>query len=238
MLGELVAGRTRLFYVCITQACHRNLYEFEQRLEFFKEREMMSNQRRKKSPKQKLDQNSAAVLDEDEQQKLIAELEQQARQQGRRAKVWISGLGLAVLLGYLTLAAHQAWRPWALLPHSPFEDVGMQPSSVSVAHLGSAAVVLLAALAVAAFSQQQEDEGWAHLLRVSGTIALMVTLFWSAACLRLARRNDADFPWRVVWLPVAPGAYVLAAGAVINTLYSLKPEFVKLRAARYRLKSA
>lgn len=169
---------------------------------------------------------------------VIAELERDAARQARYTKTLIGGAGMVLCAVFIGMAYFQAKYPWKMRHEAPFRDA-VPSASVVIGELGSAACIAAAVAAVLDYGSRAEGR-WQRLLTTSATMAVVVLIFWATAIVKSFAQERAQLGrvWLVIWKPLAPIAFVAAAATTIDGLHKLRPEFSRLKAARYNLKHA
>lgn len=178
------------------------------------------------------------MLDCQEQEELIASLQQQLAQQTQKTKKLVGSGGTVVALIFILFALYQAIYPWQLPHHAPFRDI-IHPASVVIAELGAAITTGYATATVLAFGSRSLPV-WRRNLVFCTTLALFMFLFWATAIYKLVVQGNWPLGalWRVLWKPLAPAFCVAAAVLLIDGLGEIRPELAKLQASKYQLKKA
>lgn len=177
------------------------------------------------------------LLDDQEQEELIAALENQAQKQSQRTRSVVTLLGSVLSIIYMLLALHQTIWPWTVRVHAPFQNI-LQPVAIIAAHTGTAISIILSSGAVL-LSQSGGQEHWQNALRLSGTLVMFISTFWGAALYRVARQTQGlDVIGGLLWLLITPMLYLGFMAALVRMLASTRPELARLRAYRYRHKKA
>ena len=178
------------------------------------------------------------LLDNQEQEELIASLERDVATQTQKTKTVVGGGGASVALLFILSALYQAVYPWQLPHHAPFRNI-IHPASVVVAELGAAGTAAYATSAVLAFGSRSELI-WRRNLVFCSTLALFMFGFWATAIYKVFMQGNLPLGslWRVLWRPFAPAFCVAAAVVLIDGLGEIRPELAKLHASKYNLKKA
>jgi len=181
------------------------------------------------------------LMDDEEQNQLIKELEATAALHSQSVKRWsaITGASLSALYTFFIL--HHLLFPWQLSHHALFEQE-IKSSSLIIAHIAAIITIFLSSGAVsiadASPSPSSPDAPWQTAFRLSGTLAIFATLFWSVAVYQVYPTLPLNAAWRILWLPAAPVLYVSVMAVLINGIASANPELTRLRAYKYRHKKA
>ncbi|KAI8476044.1 MAG: hypothetical protein J3K34DRAFT_516954 [Monoraphidium minutum] len=192
-------------------------------------------------------------LDEQEQLQVIRDLESMQASQARwfRAVFGAGAAGGAAFFGYAARA--QAARPWEVRYTGELRTVVSGGGVVAAllaqsAALAAAAAALLLRLpprpgtAAAAGPAPPPPDGGAPARRALAAAALAAAgaaAYWGGALARSLRRYGPDHGahWDLIWLPLAPLAYVLLCWYVIRSVAGTRAEIDKLRRMTYSFKS-
>lgn len=183
------------------------------------------------------------ILDDEEQEGVIAALEGQALAQVSRAKFWVGTGGVLFTSMYIMFSIIQIIEPWTLLHHTPFRLI-LPLTLTVVAEMLAGGAIALATLSLVKFQfrDAMPDRSRNLLLKSSIYLAVVVFAFWVTSIVRLAISNPDQVKglrfWRIFWKPLLPGLSVLGVVWTINGLNSIRRELSQLRSAKYTLKQA
>jgi hypothetical protein len=182
-------------------------------------------------------------LEDEQQERMIASLEDEALAQVARAKFYVGAGGVLFSLMYIIFAIIQLRDPWRLLHHSPFRLI-LSSSLTVAAEILAAVAIALATTSLVGFQlyEATQTKRAKLVLMSSVSLAVIVFGFWVTSTISLAMLNPVQItgvPFlRIFWRPIVPGLFVLGVIWTIDGLKNMRRELSQLRSVKYSLKQA
>lgn len=178
-------------------------------------------------------------MDEEQQEKTIAELTARVGREKAKACRFVQLCGYLLSLVHLYFAISQSRDPWALKHQRVFDSI-MQVDSVVLGEVGSGLSLFVATYSFVQFvnASSANTAHWKNMLTLSMTFCVFQFIFWVTGIWNASQYHRFGDLSSAIWKPLVPPIWFAAVVILIDGISKMEIELGNLKASRYRLKQA